>query len=258
MSPMPHSTDGDIRIFCLNLRFGRADDGLHDWEHRKLAYPRLLRYFQSDFYAFQEAMDFQIAFLHSLLREYDVIGQRMPAPDYWQNNVIFYHRSWNCLDSRHFYLSDTPDKPSKFDQSQWPRQCTMGIFEHRDTCINMATTHFDFDPDVQKKSALLILEQLNQLPTEKPAIIMGDFNAGAQSSCIEALTVNPGNFKSALWPPNMGTHHQFSGVAKEGPIDWILYRGSLAKQDAQVVTLPVEGIYPSDHFPLTASFKFTG
>lgn len=246
-----------LKVFCLNLRFGLADDGSNSWQHRKQIYPQLLKRYSSDFYGFQEANDFQITYLQNLLDGgWHVIGQRIPAPDDWQNNVIFHHRRWTCLDHQHFYLSDTPDVPSKFKASQWPRQCTMGTFQWDRRRLTVINTHFDFKPEVQRQSAVLILRRLAQLAPRWPVILMGDLNGGPESSCLSELTSPPNGFKSALWPPVMGTHHEFGGVAQGDPIDWILYRGAIEKRDSRIVTFASHGRYPSDHFPLNATFRF--
>jgi endonuclease/exonuclease/phosphatase family metal-dependent hydrolase len=244
-----------IRFFCLNLRFGLADDGPDNWENRKRCYPDLLKTHPCDFYGFQEANDFQIAFLQGLLPEYGMIGQRSPAPGYWQNNVLFHHRRWRCLNSDHFYLSPTPDRPSKFSQSQWPRQCTMGNFQNAGLDLTVANTHFDFEPEIQRKSAALILQRLRHMALGHSAVLMGDLNAGPDASCIAALTNHAPGFKSALPSSSEGTFHGFKGVAQGPPIDWIFYRGDLEMAGATVVTDRYAGRYPSDHFPLFVSLR---
>lgn len=257
---MTHITDktDTITVFCLNLRFGLADDGPHSWKYRKHAYPDLLESHAADFYGFQEANDFQATFLSDILADYKMIGQRLPAPDNWQNNIIFYHNTWKCLNSAHFYLSSTPDTPSKFQDSQWPRQCTMGSFQKGGFRITVVNTHFDFKPEVQRKSASLILERLNQIKAWQPVVLMGDLNAGPHSSCIEEFKGSSGGFKSAHPSENNGTHHDFSGVAQEPPIDWILYRGGLERVDSAIIKKKWKGHFPSDHFPITATFTKTG
>lgn len=255
-APTQNRPDGNITVFCLNLRFGLADDGPHNWEFRKHAYPSLIKQHPADFYAFQEANDFQTTYLQGLLADYDVVGQRSNAPDAWQNNVIFYHRRWTCRGSEHFYLSDTPDVPSKFKDSQWPRQCTLGIFQRDHLQLTVATTHLDFNSDVQQKSAVLIINRLKHTAqNHRPVILMGDFNADPDSTCMAAFTDGPVGLKSAFGPHQMGTYHNFQGTAKGEPIDWILYGGPIEKRDAKIVTASVADIYPSDHFPLVATFS---
>jgi endonuclease/exonuclease/phosphatase family metal-dependent hydrolase len=253
MSLIVQSLAGNnLSVMSLNLRFGLADDGPNNWVSRCVAYPELLHRHVCDFYAFQEANDFQIAYLAGLLQDYQLIGQRVPAPRFWQNNVIFYRRQWRCLDHHHFYLSDTPDLPSQFSRSRWPRQCTMGIFAKADCQLAVVNTHFDFEADVQRRSAELICKRLDDLAPACPTLLMGDLNAGPHSSCMDIFTEPGAGFRSALCPPLVGTHHRFTGRPLGDPIDWILYRGPLQVQEAQVIMDRYCGYYPSDHFPLTA------
>ncbi len=253
---MKFERSDDLKVMSLNLRFGLADDGPNRWELRSAAYPDLLHQHPCDFYAFQEANDFQISFLGDLLRDYDIIGMRLPAPDFWQNNVIFFRKQWCCLNHQHFYLSDTPEVPSQFSGSRWPRQCTIGTFIRKNRQLTVINTHFDFAPEVQRRSALLICKRLKDLAPVWPVVLMGDLNAGPLSSCIAVFTSRGIDFKSALSPSDTGTHHGFKGRTEGVPIDWILYNGALQVKNAQVVTDRYSGHFPSDHFPLTAEFRW--
>ena len=60
-----------IKAMTLNLRFGLADDGPNSWPFRKKTLEPLLSEYPCDVYAFQEANDFQISFLSTLLPDYD-------------------------------------------------------------------------------------------------------------------------------------------------------------------------------------------
>lgn len=246
----------DLSVMSLNLRFGMADDGPNSWPSRSAAYPDLIGRHPCDFYAFQEANDFQIEFLGDLLRDYQFIGQRRPAPDYWQNNVIFYSKRWHCLDNHHFFLSETPEIVSQFIGSRWPRQCTLGTFIQKDKRLTVINTHFDFDAEVQRRSAQLICRRLERLAPVWPIILMGDLNAGANSSCLSVFADYGEGFRSALQSPGIGTHHGFNGHPRGEAIDWILYHGPLRVGKAQVVTDKYCGFFPSDHFPLTAAFRW--
>ena len=105
-------------IFSLNIRFGLADDGSNGWAFRKLGFPELLKTYESDFMAFQEVNDFQGEFIRDILVDHDFIGKREPAPDYWQNNIVFYKKSWKCVWWNHFFLSETPEEYSRFPGKQ--------------------------------------------------------------------------------------------------------------------------------------------
>ena len=248
-------------VLTLNLRFGLADDGVNNWQYRKIGFQPFLEKYPTDFIGFQEVNDFQIDFLQNILREYNYIGKRSPSPDFWQNNVIFYQQDWHCIHYEHFFLSPTPSVPSRYRKSIWPRQCTIGIFktDHRQViCIN---THFDFDVSVQVKSAKLILHRLSQLPGDIPVILMGDFNTAPFSPCYNILTghdkkkaAKEDYFKNAFKKPFTGTHHGFTGITDGDFIDWILFRGKIALIKSKVIRDTFKNIYISDHFPLCAQF----
>ncbi len=249
------------RLMNLNLRFGLADDGPNDWRFRSRAYPALLQKFPCDFYAFQEANDFQIDFLAGLLEGYDYIGRRSPAPDRWQNNVIFFHRRWQCKQGRHIYLSETPHVESKYADSRWPRQSTLGSFDCGGRTLTCVTTHFDFDNDVQRRSALLVQQQIDLISGNDPVILAGDFNCSPGSACYAVFTdqnefYGPAFSNAFDPPPYAGTYHGFKGTSRNDPIDWILYRGDIQVSHTQVIEQAFGGYYPSDHFPLIAEFHW--
>ncbi len=259
------SQDLDVSFSTLtfNLRFGLAEDGENNWEHRKKALPALFKEFRPDFIGVQEAMDFQIDYLTELLIGYEYIGKRSPAPSYWQNNIIFFKNEWTLTMYRHRFLSRTPTVPSKLADSRWPRQCTIGMFNCGCNGLICINTHFDFAENVQTDSAVIILEQLAELPPDVPAVLLGDFNCTPQQKCHRVFTgESPKSslggpwFKNAATKPYPGTYHGFNGQADGEHIDWILYRGRIVPITYKVVTGTFEGIYPSDHYPVYAEFKW--
>ena len=250
-------------VLTFNMRFGLADDGGNSWQSRKKAFSPLLNTYSGDFICFQEANAFQVDFLKEILAEYDFIGKRSPAPSFWQNNIIFYQKSWKCIYCKHFFLSPTPMIPSRFRESRWPRQCTLGMFKKRDRRLICINTHFDFDAEVQVKSAAMIMEQLSMLPPELPAMIVGDFNATPLSPCHNVFTgqnhesnIEDLYLKNVFVKPFPGTHHGFTGDKNGDHIDWILYRGRIISDNCEVIYGTFNGVYPSDHFPVFATFKW--
>jgi endonuclease/exonuclease/phosphatase family metal-dependent hydrolase len=244
-------------VMSLNLRFGLAEDGPNNWIHRRLAYKPLLNAWPRDFYAFQEVNEFQTRFLSELLPDHDHIGQRSIAPDRWQNNIIFFHKAWHCVHSEHFYLSQTPDTPSKFQDSRWPRQCTLGVFEKGASRLIIVNTHLDFYENVQVDSARLIRQRISRQAHKGAAVLMGDFNCTPGSSCyVEFISKTDGGpgFKNVFTPPYEGTHHHFKGAKHGDAIDWILYQAPLVVKRACVITQRYAERYPSDHFPVIADF----
>lgn len=250
-------------VLTLNLRFGLADDGPNDWRYRKKGFPSFFEKYLTDFIGFQEANDFQIDFLDNLLTEYDYIGRRHPSPSFWQNNIIFFKKSWACIYHEHFFLSPTPSVPSRYRKSLWPRQCTIGMFKTGRRQVICVNTHLDFDVSVQVKSANLILDRLSHLPDDVPVILVGDFNTAPYSPCYNIFTgqdaaspVTSEYFKDAFKKPFTGTHHGFTGKPNKDHIDWILFRGKITLKNSKVIQDTFKNMYLSDHFPLCAQFSW--
>lgn len=250
----------------LNLRFGLARDGENSWDRRKGVFRQLFSKYPADFVCVQEANGFQADYLFSVLPGYSAVGRREPAPEFWQHNMIYFHESWMQKGFIHFYLSDTPDIPSRFMDSRWPRQCTMALFEKKGKSLVVMDTHFDFTVNVRKKSARLILKRLQGLYPGHPAILAGDFNTSPPSPCHDILTGKenspPGPYFKDVFegakPKAAGTHHGFTGAPDpdRGIIDWILYSGPLKVTGQDIITDTFDGRYPSDHFPVTARFRW--
>ncbi len=264
MNENDHKRDKEQKfsVMTFNLRFGLAQDGDNSWNRRKTLFPELLNKYKVDFLALQEVNDFQADFIGKILNHHDMIGIRKPAPSFWQNNVIFYDNTWKCSFRDHFFLSPTPNIPSRLPQSIWPRQCTMGIFEKRHERVICINTHLDFSREVQSHSADLIMKRLSKLPVDIPAILMGDFNADPSCKCFKIFTEQKNSkiykkvsyFKPVFHEPYPGTHHGFTGETNGAHIDWILFRGNLNVQEYKVISDKIAGQYPSDHFPLFAIF----
>jgi endonuclease/exonuclease/phosphatase family metal-dependent hydrolase len=250
-----------VSILTLNLRFGLAKDGPNDWKKRKKSLRDLLGQYAADFSGFQEANDFQIDYLEDALTGYDCIGRRTPAPAFWQSNVIFFRKPWQCVHKDYFFLSPTPDIPSRFRDSLWPRQCTVGMFRRGSDELICINTHLDFSPTVQAASARIILDRIRPLPQKVPVIVFGDFNAGPDSPCHRILTGEAPDrpagsrvFQDVFTQPYPATYHGFTGKTDGDHIDWILYSGALVPTSCAAIQEAFDGRYPSDHYPLFATF----
>lgn len=259
MNTMKENERTSFSVMTINLRFGLAEDGPNNWIYRKNSYRALFSLHQPDFIAMQEANDFQIDYLQEILKSYQYIGRRLPAPAGWQDNILFYHNSWHCRLQERFYLSETPSTYSMLPKSKWPRQFVIGLFEKACRSLVCANTHFDFDDSVQVRSAQIILNKLSHFSSETPVVLMGDFNNRPFSNAYMELT-SPEKTENALTEifqtASACTHHAFTGECKGGHIDWILYRGPIRNIDKRVIVEKFEDKYPSDHFPVEAEFEW--
>jgi len=243
-------------VMSANLRFGRADDGPNGWAFRRESLLAIFLKYAPDFLAVQEANDFQADYLIHHLAEYNFIGLRENAPEFWQNNMIFFKTPWRMVDRMHFFLSDTPSEPSKWKDSKWPRQCTMGRFTRADTTLTVVNTHFDFLQRVQVRSAKMILEKLNDFTPNSTVLLTGDFNAPPDGKARKVFE-KQGGFSDAFDGRFGGTHHGFTGRPVSDRIDWILYKGLLRpyRPTRKIIRERPGGIFPSDHFQVYSEFR---
>lgn len=248
-----------FQILSLNLRFGLADDGPNGWEFRKDVVVEVFRRENPDIIATQEVNHFQGRYLAENLPDYHQIGRLPGAPFFWQDNLLFFKKAINCKQADHFFLSETPDVPSRSFGSRFPRQATVGLFQAGECGFLCVNTHFDFDTPAQLGGAQVIQERLGAFDPTLPVILLGDFNATPDSPCYRWLTDRDsgtgGGFNETFSSPYPSTYHRFTGQPAAGYIDWILYRGPLELETCRVVPPPVETVYPSDHHPVTAAFS---
>jgi len=217
--------ENDYSVMTLNLRFGLADDGENSWENRKHLWPEIFKRYPADFLGIQESNHFQTEFLIRNLSDHHFIGWHNPSKERWQSNLIFYHKTWECLKNNHYFLSPTPDIESKMPGSKWPRQCVIGLFQNASSRIIIANTHFDFTESVQEKSAALVIKFLSEFPKDCPVIITGDFNSNPGSKAHKVFQAN--GFAEVFDDHPSTTFHKFIGEASRKHIDWILYRGNI-------------------------------
>jgi len=125
--------------------------------------------------------------------------------------------------------------------------------------IAVLNTHLPYGRErdqARREAARLIREQLLRLPARLPALVTGDFNAPAGGEIYHMLTLDLRDAWTGATRVSgpEGTFHGF-GRFPGGRIDWILYRHLRRVDSAETVTDTPRGVYPSDHFPVCATFS---
>lgn len=243
-----------LTVMTMNLRFGLAEDGENGWAHRKSLVKKILRTYPVDFLGLQEVNHFQTIFLKSILPDHQFVGWHNKSVDSWQNNLLFFHQSWQCLKHSHYFLSHTPQKTSIMEGAEWPRQCVIGWFKRGKQELLIANTHFDFNSRIQMESAGLVVDFLSEFPEGLPAIITGDFNCNPDSLAFGVFKNN--GFKEVFGYDTVTTFHEFEGKSTGSHLDWILYRDALSPVSRQVIKDSFSNRFPSDHYPVQARFEW--
>jgi len=251
----------------FNIRYGLADDGNNRWENRKALVIDRIKTCDPDLIGMQECRDdFQAEFIKANLQEYEFFGVRRAkdgetalemAP------ILFKGSAFQVVQKGCFWLSATPNVVgSKSWGSTFPRTATWVELIHIESSksFTFLNTHFDYEPSAIRESAKLLKQWINQSTKGHPLIVTGDFNADKDSSAYQQLTadgtlmdmyeqVNPQQKKA-------GTFHGYGGSSD--PIDWILASNHFDARAAEIDRYHEGNLYPSDHYPVTATLQWKG
>ena len=247
----------DLRVMTFNVRYGTADDGINAWPKRRDLMVRVIRKEHPDIMGTQELLSPQGDYLQQHLSGYTWFGMGRNGNEIDENGNehmgVFYDRTrLQVLESGNFWLSETPDKPGSIGAGLlMPRMVTWAKFHDRRSGKDFYyyDTHFPYRDGeeaeaTRERCAEQIRQRLARLPDSVPVILTGDFNTTPDSRTHASLTevLHDARF------------HDFTGHATKR-IDWILYRG-LEADDVRTITTHEGKVYPSDHFPVVADFRW--
>ena len=253
-------------VMTYNLRYA-SQTGPNAWPKRRPVAKALIQSVHPDLIGTQEGLYEQLKDLSADLPQYAWIGLGRDGGSRGEFMAVFYRtQRFEPLAFDHFWLSETPDRIAS---SSWNSACRRMVtwVEFLDRSSGQRfyffNTHFDHRSQLaRQQSAKLLWQRVEQLRTREPVILVGDFNAAAGHSQVYQTLVAPARFRDAwIEAPEkgraIGTFHGFGGPAQASPqrIDWILVRGPVEVERAEVVTFSQNGQYPSDHFPVVARLK---
>lgn len=218
---------------------------------------------------------------------YGMLGRsREKSPDVGEGAPIFYRRDrWepDAEAQGTTWLSETPDVPdSRSWDSQCPRAMTWARFHElaggarTGRTVLFANTHFDhiFEHTMLLQAATADRFLAARTKPGEPVFLTGDFNAYERSWPIQHLVGAPLAGLAAFPAPPMPmrdawrevhpdardarTYHGWCvGWTNDNRIDYILYAGDGVRPVASEIdrTKRPNDRYPSDHYPVTASFE---
>jgi len=263
----PHQSSPDthaappVKVMTFNIRYGTAKDGEFSWPARRELVIEVIRREQPDVLAIQESLVFQLEEMAPVLSDYEKYGQHRNGGLSGEFSGVYVRKNtFEVVDSGEIWLSPTPELVgSKGWDAALPRMAVwvelrLPMGEH----LRVYGTHFDHrGAEARRNSALLLVEQAQGGP---PAVFTGDFNAEPGSPPIEAFAA--AGYRSALLvcdPTNtLGTFHGFQNPQPTRRIDDVFCSSGVQPISARILEDCVEGIWPSDHFPVVATVQFAG
>ncbi len=265
----------DTSVMSFNIRYGGADDGPNSWPFRRdLVFQTIARH-EPAVFGVQECLWFQGEELRAAFPDYRMTGVgRDDGRQAGEMCAIFTRNDrYEVLDQGTFWLSESPEVVgSKGWDAALPRIATWVRLHDRlcepDTLF-VFNAHFDHIGEIaREKSGQLLRMRIGAIAGTDPVILMGDFNdpAAPTSPSYQALMAEDGPVGPVLhdtWllasreqrMQGEDTFHGFSGQGTRGRIDWILVTDHFLGVDSGIERKQDNGRYPSDHFPVWATFK---
>ncbi|ROI13412.1 endonuclease/exonuclease/phosphatase family protein [Epilithonimonas hominis] len=256
----------DLKVMTYNIRLSLESDKENSWNNRRDDALALMSYYHPDYFGVQEAIPQQMIDIKTNLKDYDFVGVgRDDGKNQGEYSAIFYDKNkLEVTKSGTFWLSETPEKPSRGWDAAYNRVCTYAFFKIKNTgkqflAMNL---HFDHVGDVARvNSAKLILEKIKELnPKNLPLTLAGDFNLTDGSEPIKiiskSLTDSYYNSQKPHYGPK-GTWQNFDiNTPSTERLDYVFVKGFDVLSNRTINDRRENLLYPSDHFPVLTEISF--
>ncbi|WP_445431731.1 endonuclease/exonuclease/phosphatase family protein [Chryseobacterium indoltheticum] len=256
----------NLKVMSFNIRLNVDSDKENSWTNRKQDAVDLLSYYHPDYFGVQEALPEQMKDIKNGLKNYDYVGVgRDDGKEKGEFSAIFYDTErLQVIKSGTFWLSETPEKPSKGWDAAYNRVCTYAVFKDKKSkkeflAMNL---HFDHVGNVARvKSADLILKKIKEInPKNLPLTLSGDFNLTDDTEPIKIISQNLkdsfyNSEKKHYGPKGTFTAFNVTEVPQDR-IDYIFVKGFKIKSNRHINDRRENLLYPSDHFPVLTELQF--
>lgn len=256
--PEPAST---LKATVMTYNLKTSGTGEYSIENRKDSVMASIREYLPDSVGFEEANEKWIKILSDELTEYAHVGIGRDPGGKGEASPVFYLKDkYEVTDSGTFWLSQTPEKPSKgWDAFFFNRVCTYAVLKEKATGFTYA--HFNVHTDhigvvSRLESAALISKKIAEIAPDIPVVLSGDFNDDEGSDMYNRILESGMQDTKFLAADTMdsGTYHGYSDFSEKNrtkPIDFIFVNAYVSSVESYKVDLKkFNGIYPSDHHPV--------
>ncbi len=249
-----------INIMSYNIRYNNPGDGVNAWPNRKEMVKGLVQFYDTDILCIQEALADQVDDL-LLNSDYALEGAgRDDGKRAGEFSAILYNKNrFKKLNGGMFWLSETPEKPSKGWDAAILRICTWIKLSDKLTKKEffVFNTHYDHvGVAAREKSSVLIKAKINEIAGGSKVILTGDLNVTPEKSAVATLKTFLNDAKEVSHQPAYGPEGTFNGfkfdAALKERIDYIFVDKTIKVLKFGVLSDSKELRYPSDHLPVFA------
>ena len=262
----PVVSKNELCIVSFNVRSdidGKLSDGDNSWCYRQDASEAMIKEIKPDVCGMQEVRPHQLYDMEAAHPNYRFIGVgRDDGVNKGERMTIMFNvKTIKILDWGTYWLSETPDIPSKGWDAAYPRTATWAKFRHTPSGKEFffVNTHLDHRGALAKKNGLqLIWDRIAAMnPEGLPLILTGDFNVTPSN---EALRILEGKMQSARVvaedSDDKGSFNGFSEGSRK-IIDYIYFSGFSRCKDFKVIDKTYKKVpYISDHYPIRTQLEW--
>lgn len=261
-----------FRVMTYNIRYAGDEkiDGVNAWSKRKELVASMIRFNHADIIGVQEALISQLNDLTNMLDGYSWFGAaRDDGSEKGEFSAVLFdvHR-FKVIEQSTFWLSTSPDVPSKGWDAAFPRVVTWGKIKDLKTeeVFFVFNTHFDHIGETARiNSAKLLKNKIAEIASNFPVILMGDFNTQDSTIAYEIVT-STSSPSPVLYDAQFisktkhhGSHVTFNdfgrSIEQGNKIDFIFVNEEFDVLQHGVIDEVVDGQYPSDHMPVLAEIR---
>ena len=250
-----------MNVITFNIRYNTPNDGVNAWPNRIEMVTGLLKFYEADLFGLQEALHGQILDVEKNMPGFEWFGVgRDDGEKGGEFSPIFFNKSkFILIENGTFWLSETPEKPSKGWDAALNRVVTWGKFKSKITgkIFYYYNTHFDHRGDeARKKSAELITAKIREMAGKLgyPVILTGDFNLTPEAQGIANIKKYLRDSRDITIAPPYGPVGTFNSFDWNAPmkdrIDYVFVNDVVEVLKYGVLTDSKDMRWPSDHLPV--------
>lgn len=254
--------ENQLKVMSYNVRcISPTDLGKKSWFYRADLIMKNIQKEQPGVIGFQEVTKWHYSYLCDTLGIYDSVITYRDDSFNSEGCPIFYRSDiYTLIDKGSFWLSETPDVMSKSWGAQYNRVCSYVILKDNatETEFVVFNTHLSHVSDEARINGIgVVLDKIQEFGS-LPTVLMGDLNAEESSETYRSATAN--FLDTKYQTENTMTSCTYQAWGKQldrNCIDYILISKTGFKTNSyRVVTDIYDGVYPSDHFPVSVSLSF--
>lgn len=256
-----------MSVMTFNVRTASEEDtGDRAWSVRKKGVVEMMKTIHPIVMGTQECESVHMDDITSALPEYSIIAPDLETIPKWEcaEDAIFYIKdSLDVLSSGTFYLTGTPDTPSRLPQSIHYRVCTWAKFRlvkggQEFFCFN---THFDYTAEELRVFQMgVVIQKIREYnPDGLPTFVIGDMNIDESEKATFQPLLDIGFSSARVNAVTGDSHLTFNayGDYKGSIYDHCFYRNFNSVPKFVTIRDSFAGLkYISDHYPVNIVLKF--